>query len=124
MMDIQRDVEDFMRSADQPIETVPGYAATEQEELYMNLITEEYEELLEAFANKDIVETADAVCDIIWVLTGLASTLGIPIESCWNEVRASNKSKVVDGRMIKDGAGKVMKPDGYFRPDLNKVMFP
>jgi len=122
-MDIQSDVEKFMRSADQPTKTVPAFAATEQEQLYMNLITEEYEELLEAFANKDIVEVADAVCDIIWVLSGLASTLGIPIEACWNEVRASNNSKVVDGRMIKDEAGKVMKPDGYFRPNLKKVMF-
>jgi len=124
-MKIQDDVEDFMMAANQVVENVlPAYGvAPAQEDLYMDLITEEYEELVEAFQNKDVIETADAICDIMWVLNGLASTLGIPVEACWNEVRDSNRSKVVEGRLIKNHDGKVMKPEGYFKPDLHKVLF-
>ena len=124
MRNVQDDVEDFMMAADQPCNISPAYTDEPQELLYMRLVEEEYNELLEAYAARDIVETADAICDIVWVLMGLASTLGIPFEACWDEVRRSNMSKVVDGRLMKNPeTGKVMKPEGYFSPDLEKVMF-
>lgn len=126
-MKIQDDVEDFMMAANQPVRhntSYPSYGEhPAQEILYVDLITEEYKELVEAFNDKDVIETADAICDLIWVLSGLASTLGIPVEACWNEVRDSNRSKVVEGRLIKNNDGKVMKPEGYFKPNLHKVMF-
>ena len=57
-MKIQDDVEDFMMAADQMVDNVlPAYGvAPAQEDLYMDLVTEEYEELVEAFQNKDVIE--------------------------------------------------------------------
>ena len=121
----QEDVEVFMRAAGQ--ETV--YASergpenfTEQAELYKNLIVEEFHETIAAFADKDIVEVADGLADMVWVIMGLASSLDIPFDKVWEEVRASNMSKVVNGKCILREDGKVMKPDTYFKPDIRKAM--
>lgn len=124
MTNIQHDVEDFMVAADQPYAYIAKYGDLEDQEiLYMSLIEEEYLELVEAFKNKDVVETADAICDLVWVAMGLASTLGIDFESCWKEVTDSNMSKVVSGKLMKNPkTGKVMKPDTYFPPNLARVL--
>lgn len=53
---------------------------------------------------------------------GMASTLDIDFDDVWNEVKASNMSKFVNGKVVKDKNGKIMKPDGYFRPDIAKVL--
>ena len=124
MPDIQTTVESFMLKASQPSEITAKFRGTDQEHLYMELVTEEYTELLEAFRNKDVVETADAVADLVWVLVGLASTLGIPFDPVWNEVKRSNESKVTDGKLLKNvKTGKVMKPDTYSAPDLEAILF-
>ena len=49
----------------------------DQAKLYMDLVTEEYEETRDAFKEKDIVGVADGVADMVWVIMGLCSTLGI-----------------------------------------------
>jgi predicted HAD superfamily Cof-like phosphohydrolase len=121
----QEDVEIFMRAAGQ--ETV--YASernaenfTEQAELYKNLIVEEFHELIAGFADKDIVEVADALADMVWVIMGLASSLDIPFDRVWEEVRNSNMSKVVNGKCIFREDGKVLKPDTYFKPNIRKAL--
>jgi predicted HAD superfamily Cof-like phosphohydrolase len=48
--------------------------------------------------------------------------LDIDFDRVWEEVRASNMSKFVDGKAIKNKDGKIMKPDSYFRPDIAKVL--
>ena len=88
----------------------------------MNLISEEYGETLQAFKKQDLVEVADGLVDMVWVIMGMASTLDIPFDRVWEEVRASNMSKFVDGKAIKNKDGKIMKPDSYFRPDIAKVL--
>ena len=111
-------VKEFMKACDQPSDQGWG----EQAALYMDLITEEYEETLRAFIDKDIVEVADGLADMVWVIMGLANTLGIPFEDVWQEVKKSNFSKCVDGKVIKREDGKVMKPDTYFKPDIAKIL--
>ena len=125
-MDIQKDVEKFMEAADQRtvVNPVREFDPTEpQTKLYMNLVQEEFDETLTAFFRGDTIEVADGIADLVWVLMGLASSLGIPFDQVWDEVKASNMSKVVDGKLIKREDGKVMKPEGYFRPDINAVLF-
>lgn len=125
MQDLQRDVERFMLAADQPVSRVPEVIGSDQEKLYLNLIKEEYEELVTAMSEKDIVESADAIADLVWVVIGLASTIGIPFDSVWKEVKRSNDSKTVDGTLIKNPeTGKVMKPDTFSEPDLLPILFP
>ena len=111
-------VKEFMKACDQPSDQGWG----EQAALYMDLITEEYKETLDAYTKGDLVEVADGLADMVWVIMGLANTLGIPFDDIWREVKSSNMSKVVDGKMIKDENGKVQKPDTYFKPDIAGVL--
>ena len=122
----QRDVQDFMDAADQRTDCTPQrtFDPTEpQNELYMRLVQEEFDETLDAFAKGDTIELADGLADMVWVIMGLASSVGIPFDQVWEEVKASNMSKVVDGKLLKREDGKVMKPEGYFRPDINAILF-
>ena len=125
-MSYQDDVNKFMEAADQRIKLVayPEFDISDpQTELYMKLIQEEFDETLDAFSKGDTIEVADGLADMVWVIMGLASSLGIPFDKVWDEVSASNMSKVVDGKLIKREDGKVLKPEGYFRPDINAVLF-
>lgn len=123
--DYQNDVENFMEAVNHP----PIYSSdrgsenfTQQAELYKNLIVEEFHETIEAFAYKDIVGVADGLADMVWVIMGLASSLDIPFDKVWEEVRASNMSKIVDGKVLFREDGKVMKPETYFKPNIKKAL--
>jgi predicted HAD superfamily Cof-like phosphohydrolase len=115
----QIDVKKFMDACDQPSDVGMKSA---QAYLYMELIKEEWQETVDGFEKGDKVEVADGLADMVWVILGMANTLGIPFDDVWREVRESNMSKCVDGKVIKDKNGKVMKPDTYFKPDIAKVL--
>ena len=120
-MSYQNDVADFMKAGEQPVRSdlsLEGDQAT----LYMNLISEEYQETLSAFKSNDMIEVADGLADMVWVIMGMCNSCGIDFDSVWQEVKASNMSKFPKGRAIKNEHGKIMKPDSYFKPDLKKVL--
>lgn len=120
----QTDVAIFMEACGQLVNTTPNFTQEniQQAKLYMKLIREEFEELQEGFENKDIVETADACGDLIWVILGLANSLGIPMRAVWQEVATSNMSKTVEGKVIKRDDGKILKPDTYFPPNIHRAL--
>ena len=121
-MNYQKDVEDFMESGQQDFPDLQGMTS-KQAKLYMDLITEEYNETWRAFnVDKDVVEVADGLADMVWVIMGMASTLDIPFDKVWNEVQASNMSKFVNGKVVKNSDGKIMKPEGYFRPNIGDIL--
>ena len=124
-MSYQSDVENFMKSADQTVEIFPKTIKTNaaQARLYMDLIREEFLELETGFTSNKITEIADGGADLVWVIMGLFSTLGINFDGIWEEVKASNMSKVSEsGKILKREDGKVLKPETYFKPDINKVL--
>lgn len=124
--DYQSDVEEFMYSAEQDVllSCEPTFDKNNpQIKLYMNLVEEEFHETLNAYENGDTVELADGLADMVWVIMGLASSVGIDFESVWQEVKDSNMSKVVDGKLLKREDGKILKPESYFEPDLQSVLF-
>ncbi|PCH96001.1 MAG: hypothetical protein COB85_04055 [Bacteroidetes bacterium] len=88
-------VAEFHRTFQHPIVSTPGIPSAERCELRISLIAEELEELKEAIANNDMVEIADALCDIQYVLSGavLEFGLGNKFEDLFNEVQRSNMSK-------------------------------
>jgi NTP pyrophosphatase (non-canonical NTP hydrolase) len=91
--------------------------------LYMDLITEEYEELKEAYEQQDVVEVADALADMVWVIMGMASSLGIDFNDIWEEVKRSNMSKFTNNIIIRDGkTGKILKPSTFSEPDLAPIL--
>lgn len=120
-MNTFNDVEKFMLAGEQKVnhQVVPF---DQQSLMYYDLVKEEFYELTVAVKDFDIVETADACADLIWVIEGLCHSLGIPLQQVWDEVARSNFSKTVDGKLIKRADGKVLKPDTYSPPDIKSII--
>jgi predicted HAD superfamily Cof-like phosphohydrolase len=117
-MDTKNDVRVFMDACDQK-ETDYG----KQAELYVDLIIEEFKELMVAFGNRNDVEIADACADLKWVIEGLEHTLQIPQQEVWDEVARSNLSKISStGKVIKREDGKVLKPEGWTPPNIKAII--
>lgn len=68
----------------------------------------------------DLIGVYDAIVDIDYVNTGAAITFGLDLEAGFDEVHASNMSKFVDGKAVKNELGKVIKGPNYWAPDLTK----
>lgn len=93
--------------------------------LRYNLMKEENEEYLEAVKNNDIVEIADALGDMMYILCGTIIEHGLQhiIEDVFDEIQRSNMSKLgEDGKPIYREDGKVMKGPNYFKPDFSKII--
>lgn len=117
-MDSKNDVKVFMDACDQKANDFGGQA-----ELYLNLIVEEFNELVVAYGNRNIVEIADACADLKWVIEGLEHTLNIPQQAVWDEVARSNLDKISpSGKVLKREDGKVLKPDGWRGPDIRSIL--
>lgn len=115
-----RDSDKFMTACEQTISGMND----QQFKMYCDLITEEYDELGVAIANKDPVETLDALVDILVVTIGAINSMGADGEGAWREVMATNFAKIdrVTGRVRKREDGKVLKPTGWTAPDLKKYV--
>jgi predicted HAD superfamily Cof-like phosphohydrolase len=93
--------------------------------LRYNLMKEENEEYLEAVQNNDLVEIADALGDMMYILCGTIIEHGLQhkIEEVFDEIQRSNMSKLgEDGNPIYREDGKVMKGPNYFKPDFSKIL--
>ena len=119
-MNYQKDVSEFMNLGEQKISSNLTLK-NDQAKLYMNLIKEEFEETSKAFNEDDLVELADGLADMVWVIMGMCNSTGINFDKIWTEVRASNMSKFVDGKFVKNESGKILKPEGYFKPNISKA---
>jgi len=95
-----------------------------EKELRINLIEEEVQELKDALEAGDLVETFDALLDILWVTYGAILTFGLPFEEGIQEVARSNRSKLgEDGKPIyRPEDGKVLKGKNYSPPDLKRII--
>ena len=113
----------FMKTLGQEVKTKPSLSTEKINKLRIDLIKEELEELTEAMNNKDLLEVADALTDILYVTYGAGHAFGIDLDQCFEEVQNSNMSKLDDnGKPIYNDAGKVMKGPNYFKPDLSKFV--
>lgn len=117
-------VENFMRAFGQEVKPAPELAEFNTAELRLDLINEEVEELMTAVDNDDIVEIADALTDILYVVYGTGHAYGIDLDDCFDEVHRSNMSKLgEDGKPLYREDGKVLKGPDYFPPKLEDVLF-
>ena len=113
----------FMKTFGQEVKTKPSLSTEKINKLRLDLIKEELEELTEAMKNKDLLEVADALTDILYVTYGAGHAFGIDLDKCFEEVQNSNMSKLGEnGQPIYNNAGKVMKGPNYFKPDLSKFV--
>ncbi|HEX8561484.1 MAG TPA: nucleoside triphosphate pyrophosphohydrolase family protein [Flavobacterium sp.] len=106
-------------------ETLKGDLGESKNMLRFNLMKEENQEYLEAVQNDDIVEIADALGDMLYILCGTIIEHGLQhkIEEVFGEIQRSNMSKLgPDGKPIYRKDGKVMKGPNYFKPDLSLIL--
>ncbi len=93
--------------------------------LRYNLMKEENEEYLEAVQNNDLIEIADALGDMLYILCGTILEHGLQhkIEEVFDEIQRSNMSKLgEDGKPIYREDGKVMKGPNYFKPSFDEIL--
>ena len=116
-------VGDFMEAFNQRVEIEPTWPDFNTRELRLELIQEEMDELTQAVDDRDMVQIADALTDILYVVYGTGHAFGIDLDECFKEVHDSNMSKLGDdGKPLHREDGKVMKGPGYFEPDLESIL--
>ena len=116
-------VKNFMQTFGQEVKIKAEFPNKKIIQLRYELIKEELEELNQAIKNKDIIEVADALTDILYVTYGAGHAFGVDLDKCFDEVQQSNMSKLgSDGKPIYNESGKVMKGPNYFKPNLNKFL--
>ncbi|MEZ4802335.1 MAG: nucleoside triphosphate pyrophosphohydrolase family protein [Gelidibacter sp.] len=106
-------------------ETPKADLGKEKNKLRFDLMREENEEYLEAANNDDLVEVADALGDLLYILCGTIIEHGLQykIEEVFNEIQRSNMSKLGEnGEPIYREDGKVLKGPNYFKPDITKIL--
>ena len=114
----------FMKTFGQEVKKKPSFSTDKINKLRLDLIKEELDELKEAMDNKDLLEVADALTDILYVTYGAGHAFGINLDKCFEEVQNSNMSKLDEnGKPIYNDAGKVMKGPNYFKPNLSKFVY-
>ena len=116
MTNVFEDQTKFMVACDQTVDTYNS----DQYKLYLKLIREEYNELMVALDQKDLVEQLDALEDLIVVIVGAMNSAGFNGEGAWNEVMRTNFAKIdpETGKVRKREDGKVLKPEGWTAPVL------
>jgi predicted HAD superfamily Cof-like phosphohydrolase len=112
-----RDQETFMIACDQTV----GSENKEQYGLYLNLIKEETQELWDSTTR---VGDLDALIDILVVTIGALHSIGADVEGAWREVMGTNQAKINPrtGRVNKRDDGKVLKPEGWKPPELERFL--
>lgn len=132
MNTMQKQNADFNRAFKRPVREVPAPLPQDEIAVSVELIREEFvDELVPALLAGDLVESADACIDLLYVTYGLLNRLGIDAEPLYDEVHSSNMSKLgADGQPIIAGPndpdgifeGRVKKGPNYFRPNLAKLI--
>ena len=113
----------FMKTFGQEVKNKPSFSTDKINKLRLDLIKEELSELTDAMNNKDLLEVADALTDILYVTYGAGHAFGIDLDKCFDEVQKSNMSKLDNnGKPIYNEHGKVMKGPDYFKPNLSKFI--
>ena len=117
------DVKKFMKVYGQEVKKVPSFPNDKIIKLRYDLIQEELNELKNAINDKNFVEIADALTDLLYVTYGAGHAFGIDLDKCFAEVQRSNMSKLGnDGKPIYNEHGKVMKGPNYSKPNLKQFI--
>lgn len=116
-------VKTFMMTYRQEVKEYASFPDENITKLRLKLIKEELEELEQALNDKNLLEVADALTDILYVTYGAGHSFGINLDACFEEVQRSNMSKLdEDGKPIYNEYGKVMKGPNFSKPNLKQFI--
>lgn len=103
--------------------TTPFMLSEERDELRMNLVDEEYNELVSAYDKRDMIEMVDALGDLVYVIYGWAIEMGVNLDAILEEIQRSNMSKLGEnGEPIYREDGKVLKGPNFTGPNFSHVL--
>jgi predicted HAD superfamily Cof-like phosphohydrolase len=101
----------------------PVFPCDDERELRKKLLKEEFDEYLRAEEDNDLVEVADALGDMLYIIYGTAVSYGLPINDIFDEIHNSNLSKLDEnGNPIRREDGKILKGPNYFKPDISSII--
>tara|TARA_B100001121_G_C18535223_1_gene548000 strand:- start:454 stop:825 length:372 start_codon:yes stop_codon:yes gene_type:complete len=113
----------FMETFGQEVKSKSSLSSDEINNLRISLIEEELLELKHAIDQKNLLEVADALTDLLYVTYGAGHAFGINLDKCFDEVQKSNMSKLdSNGKPIYNEKGKVLKGPNYFKPNLSDFL--
>lgn len=117
-------VEVFNKAFDIPVKRKPTLLSSDEYKLKFKLLKEELDEYLEACENEDMVEVADAIVDMQYILSGIVIGHGLQslFDELFLEVHESNMSKLENGKVLRRKDGKVLKGKNYFKPEIDKIL--
>ena len=116
-------VKTFMITYGQEVKKSASFPDENIIKLRLKLIKEELEELEQALNDKNLLEVADALTDILYVTYGAGHSFGINLDACFEEVQRSNMSKLDEnGKPIYNEYGKVMKGPNFSKPNLKQFI--
>ncbi|MHB1524905.1 MAG: pyrophosphohydrolase domain-containing protein [Candidatus Dormibacteria bacterium] len=117
-------VDEFHQTYGLPVRTTPSLdVGFRLQELRKSLMREELAEVCAAIDRGDLIEVADGLADLLYVVYGTALTFGIDLDAVVREVHRSNMTKLgPDGRPIYREDGKVMKGPGFELPRIAEVL--
>jgi predicted HAD superfamily Cof-like phosphohydrolase len=116
-------VHEFHRVYDCNISPTPVLPNKDERALRIALLQEEYREYIQAEKDNDLVEIADALADMLYIINGTCVSYGIPIDEIFAEVHASNMSKLDEnGKVIRRDDCKVLKGPNFFKPKIKEIM--
>lgn len=114
---------EWHRKFEVPLANEPTVPPPTRRELRVKLINEEAKEFSDASDACDLIEAADALADLLYVVYGAALEWGIPVDDVLKEVHRSNMTKVwPDGTVHRREDGKILKPPTYSRANIHEVL--
>ncbi len=116
VLDVWGMVAEFHRKFDCTIAESPQFPFLIERLRRLKHLDEEFNELLIADRNGDLVEVADALADIVYLVYGYAIAHGIDLYETLEEVHRSNLTKTLDDK------GKIVKGEGYKKPQIAKAL--
>ena len=119
MTEMQRMVEEFHQKFELRAEPAPVIPDEATRQLRVRLIQEEFDEVKEALAKKDLNGIAKELADLLYVVYGTAVSYGIDMDPVFREVHRSNLSKVGG---YKRGDGKWVKPPTYSPAQIGPIL--
>jgi len=118
----QKNIIDFMRSANLPVRSKPTVdVSTSEKFLRCKLILSEVDELVDAIYAGDINGIADGLGDLIYLAKGTGNTFGIDLEDVMEEIHKSNMTKLIGGVETLP-SGKIIKRDTFVEPDIDSII--
>ena len=123
MKEFLNKVREFQVASGQPTSDVPKLSSKLLSLLRFDLMKEENEEFFKACEDNDIVEVLDAVVDQAYILYGTINQFGLQdlFEEAFELVHKNNLSKLVDGKVIRNEFGKILKPANFVPVDLKQL---